>query len=348
LPSEPSGGGSPTVTTRRWPGNSAARIAAQKQLLDRINGSIGEHIGLKRLDGTYRYVNPAFATAVGRSVEEIDGLDDTALFGQGTATRLKLSDDLALERGGTVTSEEKVYLQSNLHYLQLTKAPFTGADAEVAGIVTVGRDVTDLVEALARKDKAVQQTIAALVLAVELRDPYLAGHSRRVAGFAAEVAKLCGASADQLTTLEIATSLSQIGKLFVPRRLLTKPERLSPEERGELREHIRHAESVLRDIDFGLPVLETIGQMHERIDGDGYPRRLAGEEILLTAQILGLCDWFCARVEPRAHRPSVAPEEALAILERNEQRYAPALVAKLRQAAGSVMGEKLVAAIGHG
>lgn len=325
----------------------AARIAAQKQLLDRINGSIGEHIGLKRLDGTYRYVNPAFASAVGRSVKEINGLDDIALFGQGTAERLKLSDDQALERGETVTSEEKVYLQSNLHYLQVSKAPFTDAEAEVAGIVTVARDVTDLVEAQARKEKAVRQTISALVLAVELRDPYLAGHSRRVAGFAAEVAKLCGAGADQMTTLEIAASLSQIGKLFVSRDLLTKPERLSQKERGEIREHIRHAESVLRDIDFGLPVLETIGQMHERIDGGGYPRRLSGDDILLTAQILGLCDWFCARVEPRAHRPSVAPEEALEILERNEKRYAPALVAKLRLAVESVMGEKLVAAIGH-
>ena len=323
----------------------AARIAAQKRLLDRINGSIGEHIGLKRLDGTYRYVNPAFATAVGRSVEEINGLDDTALFGQGTAERLALVDERALERGETVTSEEKVYLQSNLHYLQLSKAPFTDAEAEVAGIVTVARDVTDLVEAQARKDKAVQQTVSALVLAIELRDPYLAGHSRRVAGFATEIAKLCGATADQATTLEVAANLSQIGKLFVPQDLLTKPERLSHEERNEVREHIRHAESVLRDIDFGLPVLETIGQMHERIDGGGYPRRLAGDEILPTAQILGLCDWFCARVEPRGHRPSMTPEEALAILERNGERYAPALVAKLRQAAGSVVGEKLVAAI---
>ena len=324
------------------------RIAAQKQLLDRINSTVADHIAVKDADGAYRFANAAFAEAVGRSPEQVIGLDDAALFGHGTADRLKLSDQRVLRDGQPVMTEERVYLKSVLRHLQISKTPLTDASGAISGVVAVARDVTELVEAREKRDKAVRQAVSALALAIELRDPYLSGHSSRVGAMARELAKLCGASAEEIATLETAASLSQIGKLFVPRALLTKPERLSAAERDELRQHIGHAESVLRGIDFGLPVLQTIRQMYERIDGEGYPRRLRGSEISFAAQVLGLCDWFCARVAPRGHRPSITPEAALEILEGNPQRYAPQLVAKLRQVASSVTGEKLVAgATGH-
>jgi len=87
---------------------------------------------------------------------------------------------------------------------------------------------------------------------------------------------------------------------------------------------------MLEGIDFGLPVLETLCQMHERIDGGGYPEGLGGDQILTTAQVLGLCDVFCARVEPRAHRSGISSDQALRILDDNAQRYDPRLVAALR------------------
>ncbi|MGF1611593.1 MAG: HD domain-containing phosphohydrolase [Kiloniellales bacterium] len=319
------------------------RIAEQKQLLDRINGTVADHIAVKDADGTYRFANAAFAAAVGRSPEQVVGLDDAALFGHGTAERFKLSDQRVLREGQPVIAEERVYLRSVLRHLQISKTPLTDTSGAITGVVAVARDVTELVEARDKRDKAVRQAVSALVLAIELRDPYLSGHSQRVSALATDLARCCGASAEEIATLETAAALAQIGKLFVPRELLTKPERLSEAERAELRAHIGHAESVLRGIDFGLPVLQTIRQMHERIDGAGYPRRLRGSEISFTSQVLGLCDWFCARVAPRGYRPSMPPEEALDILERNPQRYAPQLVAQLRQVVTSVAGEKLLA-----
>lgn len=323
----------------------AARIEAQQKLLISINDTIADYIGLKSLDGTYRYVNPAFARALGRDVSTMTGLDDSAIFGQGAADRLRLSDQRALASGAAVTTSEEIYLGKKLHYLQISKVPYQGDDGNVSGIVSVTRDVTEVVEKQRKKDKAVQQMVTALVRAVELRDPYLAGHSRRVAGFATAVARRLDASAEDTATVEIAANLSQIGKLAIPRDILNKPARLTDAEIAVMQAHLDHAAAILREIDFELPVCETVLQMHERLDGKGYPAGLAGDDIRLTARILGACDVFCARVEPRSYRAGITAGAALDILERNAERYDPAVVAALRAAAISVAGEKLIASV---
>jgi PAS domain S-box-containing protein len=323
----------------------AARIDAQKKLLNSINNTMADDIGLKSLDGRYQYVNPAFARALGRDVSQIIGLDDSAIYGEGTAQRLRLSDQRALLSGAAVTVNEEIYLGKKLHYFQISKVPYHGDDGNTSGIVSVTRDVTELVEKQRMKEKAVQQMVIALVRAVELRDPYLGGHSRRVAGFATAVAQYLEASAEDIATVEIAANLSQIGKLAVPHEILNKPDRLTEAEIVEMQRHLDHAAAILRDIDFELPVLETVYQMHERLDGGGYPAGLSGYQIRLTARILGTCDVFCARVEPRAYRSGISAGAALDILEQNPERYDPVVVAALRETATSVAGEKLIASV---
>jgi PAS domain S-box-containing protein len=326
----------------------ANRIQAQKQLLDSINGAIHEFIGLKAPDGTYRYANPAFAQAVSRRPEAMVGLDDAAIFGQGTAKRLALSDRRVLNSRESVTADEEVYLDGRRRYLQISKAPFLDASGEPSGIVSVTRDVTELVEQRHKKERAIHQMVSALVRAIELRDPYLAGHSRRVAEFAVAVGKQLGCSEEELTTLELAANLSQIGKLAIDKELLTKPSRLSPAEVAEMETHVAHAVEFLQGIDFDLPVVETIAQMHERLDGEGYPQRLEGDAIRLTGRILGACDVFCARLEPRSYRSGLAPEAVLDILAQNATRYDPAVIAALKQVVATVSGEKLIASIAGG
>jgi len=321
----------------------AARIEAQKRLLDSINNTITDHIGLKSLDGTYRYVNPAFARTIGKDVDRAIGLDDAAIFGTGTAQRLKVSDQRALASGAAVTVSEEVYLGAKAHHLQITKVPYRDDAGVFSGIVSVTRDVTELVEEQKKHERAIRQTVAALVRAVELRDPYLAGHSRRVAGFAVAVAQRLGASAEEIATVEIAADLSQIGKLGVPRELLNKPGRLTPAQIKKMQGHLSHAAEILRDIDFNLPVLDTIMAMHERLDGEGYPAGLKGAKISLAARILGACDVFCARLEPRSYRRGISLEAAMKILESNDGRYDPKVIAALRKTAQSIAGEKLLA-----
>jgi PAS domain S-box-containing protein len=326
----------------------ANRIQAQKQLLDSINGAITEFIGLKAPDGTYRYANPAFAEAVSRDADAMVGLDDAAIFGQGTAKRLALSDRRVLNSGEAVTTDEEVYLDGALRYLQISKVPFLDAAGAPSGIVSVTRDVTELVEQQRKKERAIQQMVAALVRAIELRDPYLAGHSRRVAEFAVAVGKQLGCSEEELATLELAANLSQIGKLAIRKELLNKPSRLTPAEVEEMETHVQHAVEFLEGIDFELPVVETIAQMHERLDGKGYPAGLKGDDISLTGRILGACDVFCARLEPRSYRSGLAPAAVLDILQDNISRYDPKVIEALKQVVATIPGEKLIASIATG
>lgn len=323
----------------------AARIQSQKQLLDAINGSIEEFIGLKGADGRYRYVNPAFAAAVGRRPEEMIGLDDAAIFGQGTAKRLAQGDRRALNGVEAATSDEEVYLGGMRRFLQISKAPFATEAGQASGIVSVTRDVTELVEQRRKKERAIQQMVTALVRAIELRDPYLAGHSRRVAEFSVAVGRQLECSDEELATMELAANLSQIGKLAVRKELLTKPARLTEAEMAEMEAHVGHAVDLLQDIDFELPVVEAIAQMHERLDGKGYPKGLKENEISLAGRILGTCDVFCARLEPRSYRGGLAPDAVLDILAQNSGRYDPRVIEALKQVMATVPGEKLVASI---
>ena len=323
----------------------AGRIAAQKRLLDSINDSIVEHIGLKGLDGAYRLVNRALAEGLGRQRDEILGQGDGALFGAEAAERLQRADRTALQAGRSVTLTEQLELQGRERTFEISKVPLQSDGGRDEGVVTVARDVTHEVEERARRQRMIEQMVATLVRAIELRDPYLAGHTRRVAGFSVALAEALGAPETEIDTLRIAANLSQVGKLAVPKEVLAKPAKLSPDELSLLRRHVDHAAMILEGVDFELPVVETILQMHERIDGQGYPQGLRGEAIRRSAQILGLCDWFCARVEPRAHRPEIGPAEALEVLRGNPDRYDQSLVEALAEAVHSVDGVALMAGV---
>jgi PAS domain S-box-containing protein len=338
----------------------AGRIESQRRLLDSINSTIAEHIVLKDLDGGYRYVNAAFARALGRPAEQFAGQTDAAIFGLKAADRLKLSDAVALETDGPVTGDYEVVLGGTSRQLEISKVALPDETGRVSGIVSVARDVTELVEARRRQEQVMAQMVTALVRAIELRDPYLAGHSKRVAElrdpylaghskrvaeFAAETARQLGAESEEIATVEMAANLSQIGKLAIPREILTKTERLDNDEITLMQSHIEHAERALKGIDFDLPVLETIRQMHERLDGTGYPGGLAAGAISRTALILGACDVFCARIEPRSYRRGIDPQAALAILQQNDGRYDFEVVAALCAVVQSPVGERLIASV---
>ncbi|TLM64975.1 MAG: PAS domain S-box protein [Deltaproteobacteria bacterium] len=321
----------------------ADRIESQRQLLDRINNTIADLIGLKDLQGRYQYVNPAFARAVGRAPEELLGLDDEAIFGYDTARRLEPADHQVQAGSELVTTSETIYLQSHRHHLQISKSPLKDAEGRMTGIVSVIRDITEMVEAQRRQEQATQKTVEALVRAVELTDPYLAGHSRLMGALAVEVAKTLHAGALEIATLETAANLSQIGKLFVDRALLFKSEVLTPEEKKAMEQHVAHAAKVLHGIDFGLPIYDAVVQMNENADGSGYPKGLKGEEIGFPARVLAAVNSFCAMVEPRAYRGARTIDEALRILRDSGAAYDQQVVAALDRIVHSALGEKLLA-----
>ncbi len=325
----------------------SAQINAQKRLLDSILNNVHELIGLKATTGAYIYVNKAFEAAIGRDTEKIVGLDDSALFGRGTADRLRLQDESALRAGTVVTSDEEIYLGSKLHHFQISKVPFIDAAGSVSGIISVARDVTDIVENERRRQRAVEQMVRALMRTIEAVDSYLAGHSLRVQRFGGAVARRLTLSQRDVLTVEIAAALSQVGKTAIPREIVAKPGRLSPEELKIMETHVDHAVAILSGVDFELPVVEVVAQMHERLDGSGYPKGLKGEQIGILGRILAACDVFCARIEPRSYRHRLTSDEALDVLTKNPDRYDADVVAALSEVVHSVEGDKLMASIAN-
>ena len=320
----------------------AEQIEEQRQLLDSINGNLSEYIGLKDNSGYYRYVNPAFATAVGRSQEELVGLDDSAVFGYATAKRLATSDQQVIENRQQVTVNEEVYLQSKLHHLQVSKLPFVDREGKITGIISCFRDVTEVVEQQLKSELATRQTIEALAKTVELHDPYLAGHSRLMSALAAETAKHLGCSKQQVATVETASFLSQIGKMFIDPGLLQKPGTLTDAEKKEVESHVAHSGKILQDIEFDLPICESVLQMNELLDGSGYPEGLKGDQIGRPARILAVANSFAAMLKPRSYRPAKPIDDIFAILAKDSNKYDADVVKALREVAHSRVGERIL------
>lgn len=161
-----------------------------------------------------------------------------------------------------------------------------------------------------------QAALATLVDIIELRDPYTAGHSRRVAALARELALRIGVTGEEADLVELAGQVHDLGKVAVDTDVLRKPGRLDEDEWQQVRFHPVHsADVVARFSAYDDEVVAMVRHHHERWDGKGYPDGLAGEEIPLGARILAVADTFDALTSDRPYRQGMAIEQALAILE---------------------------------
>lgn len=325
----------------------AQELEQQRNFLDSINDSIPDFIAVKNLSGNYTYANPALAEGVGRPEEEVPGLDDVALFGFDTGKRLEQSDARTLQTGEAVTVTERIFLKSREHHFQITKVTLKDDTATPQGIVSVFRDITAMVQAEERKRQAISQTVEALVKAIEFTDPYLAGHSLLMRDVSSLLAESLSLSPEDTSTVEIASHLSQIGKIFIDKAILTKVDHLTEEEKELVQKHVEHAADILRQIDFELPVFEAVYQMNERLDGSGYPKGLHGEEIGIQARVLSVANSFCAMIRPRSYRPAMSPEQALENLRASAHSYDLHIVDALAAALKTSRGSRVLVKAAH-
>jgi len=163
--------------------------------------------------------------------------------------------------------------------------------------------------------KQAEKTVYALVKTLELRDPYLAGHYSNVKDIALKIGAEVNLSEDDMSTLRYSALLAGIGKIAIPKHILTKPEKLTAEETKIMQSHVSFAEEILEDMDFEFPIKKVVSQMYERLDGSGYPRALSGTEIDKLSRILAVCDVFCALRSPRAYREDKTEQQALEIMQ---------------------------------
>ncbi len=166
--------------------------------------------------------------------------------------------------------------------------------------------------------KLLNETVSGLISAVELRDPYTAGHQRRVGQLVAALAKELDLPQDTQDGLKIASIIHDIGKIVVPSEILSKPITLNQFEIKILQNHPKAGYDILKTIDFPWPIADIILQHHERLDGSGYPNGLKEGQISLEAKVLAVADVAEAMASFRPYRPSKGIEHALKELEKNK------------------------------
>ncbi len=307
------------------------RRASEKSLLEseqRFRGLVEQSLsGIYIIQNDkYVYANPRFAEILGFTSEaELVGTTPVELIVE--EDRAEVSNQLnSLLSGKRTHIAYEVQVQRRDG--KLIDIGVHGALATYLGhpaIIGLIQDVTDKKQSeehlkiyVEKLQASLMQTVEVATLLSEMRDPYTAGHERRVAEVAAAIGKEMGLNEHQQEGLRVAGHLHDIGKINIPSEILAKPGKLTTLEYEIIKGHPEAGFNVLKDVDFPWPVAQVALQHHERIDGSGYPAGLKGEHILLEARITAVADVVEAMGSHRPYRPGLGIGPALEEIERGK------------------------------
>ncbi len=163
--------------------------------------------------------------------------------------------------------------------------------------------------------QSLEQSIQTIAGTVEARDPYTAGHQRRVAELAMAIAQELNLSEEQINGIHFAAIIHDLGKIHIPAEILSKPGKLKDIELMLIKTHPQAGYDIVKDVKFPWPIATLILQHHERLDGSGYPQGLKDKEIMLESKILTVADVVEAMSSHRPYRPALGIKAALAEIE---------------------------------
>lgn len=305
-----------------------ARLKQSERLLATTLGSLAEAVVSTDKNGHVTYLNAAAEQMLGLRVAQAVGSDWSALFGildEASREPVVGLEELCQPRGGHPLCEDMLLVTRAGDEIPVAisvsplYAPDKGAAREgLRGRVLVVRNVAlrkqaeaDLHRSMAELRATFRQTVRALASMAEKRDPYTAGHQQRVARLAWAIGKGLGLSDDALEGIEMAGTLHDVGKVYVPAEILSKPARLSHLEMAIMKGHPEVGFEILREVNFPWPVARAVLEHHERLDGSGYPGGLHGPDICLEARILAVADVVEAMSSHRPYRAAVGLPLAL-------------------------------------
>ena len=203
--------------------------------------------------------------------------------------------------------------------------PTLDEGGRVTGLVVTFSDITQrkkaekqIKESWENQKKAMEGAVEAMAYTIETRDPYTAGHQRRVTRLAVKIAEEMELEEDKVEGIRMAGSLHDIGKIYIPAEILSKPGKISEAEYNIIKTHPKVGADILKSIDFPWPVSKIVRQHHERLDGSGYPNGLSGNEILLEARVLAVADVIEAMASHRPYREALSLEKALNEIKKNK------------------------------
>jgi putative nucleotidyltransferase with HDIG domain len=236
---------------------------------------------------------------------------------------LRLAQRLGLAEKELLNAYNSLELQVRMRTSELATANRLLQDE----IVMHARTEKKLKKGVEKLQKSLEKTIAAIAAVSEIRDPFTAGHQKRVAMLASAIAEEMGLSKRKRDRLQLAAIVHDIGKVQIPTEILIKPLHLSEAEFKIIEAHPQIAHDILYGIEFSRPIAKIVLQHHELLDGSGYPQGLSGDEIILEARILAVADVVEAMASHRPYRPAQGIGKALEeILHHKGVLYDPVVV----------------------
>lgn len=275
------------------------------------------------------YSNKAFGTLVDEAPANLRGKTLSSVMGPAAAKVIEtlVSDTLADGKSVSRMIEDG---QGGLSgSLYLTAVPIN-ISKESGLVLCLGRDMSAQRAEASKRQALMKNLVGVLSSIVDLHDPFSAGHSMRTALVASAIARELGMDEKTQEALEMSARLANVGKIFLPRELLTKTVPLDAEEHKLVQSHVQHTLALLEGIDFEGPVLDIIAQKSEHLDGSGYPGGLKESELLPESRVLAVANAFVAMVSARAYRVGVPINETLdKLLSDAGKRYDRHVVAAL-------------------
>ena len=293
--------------------------------------------GIVRLDAHLRisYLNPeiirllflrneSLESLIGEQLKNVPKLNDIKL--------LYLMDDLI--NGLEISTDLRISNdESNSKYLEVKGVPILDGGT-FSGAVLLFNDITEsiiaeekLKQSFEILQKATGDIIQAMSSTSEMRDPYTAGHQKRVKELAVAIGRKMNINQEQLEGLKFAGIIHDIGKISVPSDILSKPGKINKMEFEVIKNHSQVGFDLLNKIEFPWPISRIVHQHHERMDGSGYPLGLKSDQILLEARILAVADVVEAMTSHRPYRAALGIEQALQeITDHKHDYYDPNVV----------------------
>ncbi|MCX6567356.1 MAG: HD domain-containing protein [Candidatus Aminicenantes bacterium] len=289
------------------------KLRERERWLSTILRSIGDGVIVTDMNGRVTFMNGVAEHLTGWNQTEVlqrplDGFIQIPLESNPAEEGLE-----STVNEGLLTTRDGVSIP-----IEQSVSPIYGEKKQIFGSVYIFRDIRsrkkseeEIRQSYLRHQKALAGTIQAIGLTIEMRDPYTAGHQRRVSKLSCAIAEEMGLDAARIEGVRMAGDIHDIGKIYVPADILSKPGMLSDIEMSIIRTHSQVGYDILKNIEFPWPISQIIYQHHERLDGTGYPNKLKGNEILLEARIISVADVVEAMSSHRPYRPAPGIEKAL-------------------------------------